>query len=71
MHERLMRLPEVARATGFSVRYIEIAWRKNAFPAPVQIGSRAIAWVGSEVDEWIRTRPRVRPGVGEKSAGAL
>jgi len=30
------------------------------FPAPVRIGVRAVAWVESEVDEWIAARIRER-----------
>jgi prophage regulatory protein len=32
------------------------------FPKPVQIGLRKIAWVESEIDEWIRQRIANRDG---------
>ena len=68
MGERFLRRPEVISVTGFSASKIETMYRCGEFPEPRQIGARAIAWLGSEVDEWIRSRPkvsdveRVRPG---------
>lgn len=35
--------------------------RAGAFPAPVQLGPNAVAWIRSEVDEWRASRPRVTP----------
>lgn len=35
-------------------------WRliqTNEFPAPRRISKRAIAWVSTEIDEWILNRP--------------
>jgi predicted DNA-binding transcriptional regulator AlpA len=37
-------------------------WRRvraGTFPAPVDLGGGRIAWVRSEIDAWIETRPRV------------
>jgi prophage regulatory protein len=37
-------------------------WRRvraGTFPAPVDVGGGRIAWVRSEVDAWIESRPRV------------
>ncbi|WP_252973530.1 helix-turn-helix transcriptional regulator [Vibrio navarrensis] len=53
---RLIRFQEVLAMTGLSrssmYRFIE----ENQFPAQVQLGDRAVAWVESEVQEWIRLR---------------
>lgn len=53
---RLIRFREVLAMTGLSrssmYRFIE----ENQFPTQVQLGGRAVAWVESEVQEWIAQR---------------
>ncbi|ELS2572015.1 AlpA family transcriptional regulator [Salmonella enterica] len=51
---RLIRLPEVLERTGFGKAWIYRLISKGRFPAPVKIGIRAVAFVESEVDEWIQ-----------------
>ena len=58
----LLRLPEVLRRVGVSRSGVYRAIRNEGFPQPRQIGKRAVAWVESEVAQWITTRPvGVRP----------
>ncbi|EEN99316.1 AlpA family transcriptional regulator [Vibrio cholerae] len=53
---RLIRFREVLAMTGLSrssmYRFIE----ENQLPTQVQLGGRAVAWVESEVQEWIAQR---------------
>lgn len=56
MSQSLIRLPEVQRRTGYSKASIYRLISQNRFPSAVKIGSRAIAFVESEVDEWISQR---------------
>ncbi|MCD6657632.1 helix-turn-helix transcriptional regulator [Vibrio cholerae] len=53
---RLICFREVLAMTGLSrssmYRFIE----ENQFPTQVQLGGRAVAWVESEVQEWIAQR---------------
>lgn len=51
--KRLIRLPEVLNKTGFCKAWIYRLISRGDFPAPVKIGERAIAFIESEVDEWI------------------
>ncbi|MDE1252204.1 AlpA family transcriptional regulator [Vibrio aestuarianus] len=57
---RLIRLNEVLGMTGLSrscmYRFIEA----NQFPAQVPLGGRAVAWVESEVQEWMESRLSMR-----------
>lgn len=58
---RLLRLPEVIERTGLARMTI---WRmeiEGRFPPRRQIGDRAVAWVESEVDDWIASLPTVLP----------
>lgn len=50
---RLIRLPEVLQRTGYGKAWIYLLIGEGRFPAPVKIGARAVAFVESEVDEWI------------------
>lgn len=53
MSNTLIRLTEVQRRTGYSKAWIYRLMGQGKFPASVKIGSRAIAFVESEIDEWI------------------
>lgn len=56
MSSNLIRLPEVQRRTGFGKAWIYRLMSQGKFPASVKIGSRSIAFIESEVDEWINSR---------------
>lgn len=56
MSQNLIRLPEVQRRTGYSKAWIYRLIKENAFPKSVKIGFRSIAFVESEIDEWINQR---------------
>ncbi|MBI6344398.1 AlpA family transcriptional regulator [Proteus mirabilis] len=56
LKESLIRLPEVMRRTGFSKPYLYKLISDDKFPKQVKIGSRSIAFVESEVDEWIANK---------------
>ena len=50
---RLIRLKEVIDCTGLGRSSIYSYISEGQFPKPVSIGGRAVAWVESEVNEWI------------------
>lgn len=56
MPQKLIRLPDVQRRTGYSKAWIYRLMSQGKFPASVKIGTRAIAFVESEVDDWINQR---------------
>ncbi len=58
--DRLMRLPEVVQVVGLSRTTIYDRVAKGTFPAPMQLGPASVAWVQSEVNEWIKSLPRTR-----------
>jgi len=51
-----LRLPEVKAITGLSKSSLYVLIRENRFPSPVRLGSRAVAWVRSEVKQWAADR---------------
>lgn len=50
---RLMRLAEVKQVTGLSRASIYRFADDGAFPRPVKIGDRAIAWRSTDIEAWI------------------
>ncbi|QNQ60071.1 AlpA family transcriptional regulator [Pantoea sp. MT58] len=52
-NERFIRLPEVIKRTGFGKTWIYELIKTGRFPAQIKTGVRAIAFIESEVDEWI------------------
>lgn len=53
MTQKLLRLPAVKSLTGFSRSSIYLKISEGSFPKPVCIGKRAVAWIESEVYDWI------------------
>ncbi|MBD1229010.1 helix-turn-helix transcriptional regulator [Xenorhabdus griffiniae] len=54
--ENLIRLPEVQRRTGYSKAWIYKLIRNGEFPKQVKLGSRSVAFIESEIDNWIAKR---------------
>lgn len=54
--ENLIRLPEVQRRTGYGKAWIYKLIKMGKFPQQVKIGSRSIAFLESEVDEWVTNK---------------
>lgn len=56
MSQSLIRLSEVQRRTGYSKAWLYRLMADKRFPASVKIGTRAIAFIESEIDEWVEQR---------------
>jgi prophage regulatory protein len=56
--ERLIRLPEVKTLTGWSRSSIYAGIAAGTFPRPIKLGSRAVAWPETSIQEWIEARIR-------------
>ena len=66
---KIIRLPEVRERTGLSRSSI---WRlenkEGDFPSRRKLGDGAVGWIEEEVEEWIRSRPKVN---GQKEEGEI
>ena len=51
---RLIRLTEVMNRTGYGKAWIYRLISEGRFPTQIKIGSRAIAFIESEIDDWIQ-----------------
>ena len=56
MEQHILRLPTVKAITGLSRSTIYLRMSECAFPRQVNLGSRAIGWLASEIDHWIEEK---------------
>lgn len=56
----LLRVREVMKKIGFKRSWVYVQMSLGKFPRPVKIGSRSIAWVESEINEWIAAHIKKR-----------
>ena len=62
---RIVRLPDVQARTGLSRSTIYVRVAAGSFPKPVHLGARAVGWIESEVDAWIRQQIAASRGEAE------
>ncbi|MFI4919898.1 MAG: helix-turn-helix transcriptional regulator [Legionellales bacterium] len=54
--EKLIRRPRVEEITSLSRSGIYFLIQEGLFPKPIPLGTRSVAWVESEVQEWVNAR---------------
>ena len=52
----LIRRPRVSEKTSLSRSQVYALAKKGLFPKPVKLSEFSVAWIESEVDEWIARR---------------
>lgn len=60
MSDWILRLPEVKERVGLSRSAIYAAISHGEFPRPVSLGARAVGWLNSEVENWLKERANRR-----------
>ncbi len=50
---KLLKLKSVIERTALARSTIYKMMEEELFPKPVPLGARAVAWVETEVDEWV------------------
>ncbi|ECG4949224.1 TPA: AlpA family transcriptional regulator [Salmonella enterica] len=53
---RLLRLPQVLDKTGLKRSQVYTYMKTGDFPKSVKIGPASVAWLESEIDEWINAK---------------
>src|SRR5690349_4836317 len=53
---RVLRKRLVKEKTGLSFASIDRKERDGDFPARIQLGTKAVGWIETEIDAWIETR---------------
>lgn len=54
--KRIIRLPETEQRTGLKKSTIYERVATGDFPRPISLGSRAVGWIESDIEEWIDAR---------------
>mgnify|MGYP006308919381 CR=1 FL=1 len=57
---KLLRRPVVQERTALSRSTLYALVKAGKFPKPVKLNKRAVAWVESEIDAWLKARMRMR-----------
>ena len=52
----ILRLPDVKQRTGLSRSTIYLRIKEDKFPYPINLGSRAVGWIESDIDDWLDQR---------------
>lgn len=55
-HPKFLRLAEVRNRVPYSRSTIYQLVTQGRFPKPINLGARAVAWLESDIDEWIAAR---------------
>ncbi len=55
-NQRLIRRKEVQAKTGLGASSIYAMMQQGKFPKAVNISERRVAWIESDVDQWINER---------------
>lgn len=50
---KLIKIQQVIQKTGCSRSFIYALMSKDAFPKSIKIGTRAVAWLEKDIDDWI------------------
>lgn len=58
----LLRLPQVIAITGLTKQKIYELIREDLFPKQVRITDRSVAWVKTEVEDWVNNLIAQRDG---------
>ena len=56
MEQYILRLPTVKAITGLSRSTIYLRMSEGTFPEKISLGSRAVGWLETEVQDWLDER---------------
>ena len=59
MTDTFLLLPKVKQLTGFGRSQIYLLIKQGKFPKQIHIGPKSVAWLDSEVSEWMKERIRL------------
>lgn len=66
---RLLDLRDVSAKVGLGKSSIYRMVDSGTFPAPRQVGAKAVRWLESEIDAWMEALPQVGIGAGIPQGG--
>ncbi len=63
----ILRRPEVEARTGLGCSTIYDGIKAGTFPAPIQLGPKAVGWLESEINAWLSARVAARDAARKAS----
>lgn len=57
-NERFLTRSEVESWCGLSRSTIYRLMRQDQFPVPIKVGPKAVRWLSTEIEEYLKSRPR-------------
>lgn len=60
--DRFMRLPEVISTCGLSRSSLYDLIARDRFPSQISLGGKNVAWLASEIEDWMQARIAQRAG---------
>lgn len=61
---RILRFPELLERVGFARSTVLLRIKAGTFPKPRSLGDRAIGWLESDIERWMRNLPEAAPDRG-------
>lgn len=58
LNDRYLTRSEVENLCGLSRSTIYRLMRQDQFPVPIKVGPRAVRWLSTEVEGYLKSRPR-------------
>jgi len=65
---RVLRIDAVSARVSFHPVHIRRLVRSNKFPAPIRLGENRVAWIETEIDEWLETKRMERDAAAREDA---
>jgi prophage regulatory protein len=62
MANNILRLPAVMANIGLSRSSIYLRISEGTFPKPISLGGRAVGWLESEIEVWIKQQIQTTRG---------
>ena len=66
---RLIRLPVVLSITGWSRSSLYAAIKRGEFPRQIPIGTRAVAWLEQDVQDWLTRKVEQSSNTASEGGG--
>jgi prophage regulatory protein len=64
-NSRILRCPQVMERTGLAKSTIYLHMQQGTFPKQISIGPRAIGWLETEIDSWLKSHVEERDSMLE------
>lgn len=65
---QLLRINAVAERVEFHPVHVRRLVKAGKFPAPIRLGENRVAWIESEIDQWLEVKLQERNAALKESA---